>query len=786
MSDPEHLLPSQIVEHWLERTAVLEAPDAEAIMKLVRTYLPPPNAQALFACHPWYRADYPGAEMVDRERLAPSIQVLELERSNPRMYKSHYPLHAAANILFPDATNQSHRAARLVLTGLFADPPGENARRYYEQLLAVRHCISRAIDTVTAQCWHWRTAGEAFRCALNGRKLDDKTLQDLQCFQQLLNGQRKVGVNVQNQSPGENNETQRKHQRNIEAVRNRLNAAPRPPSEPREREPSRRAASDDGSTPRIGASSYQSVSPSGRTSGAENADPDGPTRLKRTQPSALTPADDRAQVRQQARIAATDILPAATDPQTLPFGRIHEALEAVADADALWALAWLTLTTAMPPQRLALLRAASRMPRDHTPHWNGQRLSYRLESGPAPAGGDGDNLVVVLTLPESVRHALTAIGGDQPLAHAAKSLDNRWSHAFRDRAGTVPTLMRMRATAELRNQSHIGERAAALALSGRYSFGHRAPGAYRRFEPGELQSHFERANTTMASSLFERANVGAKLAYRLNGLRFSSHPPRRASGSGRALPPDRFGQLFQSLQEVGTDMGAQLLEPGRSGATWTEVLQQLVRLQAAMTYLMWSLATGARPVADKTVFIRADKGVYAPHQEAAYLSDKASKSYRERRFVPVIDALAKQLNLNHEACRIGETLLRRRGWSVEDSRPTDRQDLAAYLALGRGGVARWRVYRQADFAADLRRAAPDAAGAIAPNAARHTVASELRRTLSEAHVDTLLGHARINLDLLAPASSAAPDWRALRQALQALLERTSIQPRTIKALYHVG
>lgn len=786
MSDPEHLLPSQIVDHWRERTAVLEAPDAQAIMELVRTYLPPPNAPALLACHPWYRADYPGADMVEQERLAPFVQMLDLDRSNPRRYKSHYPLHTAANILFPDAANQSHRAARLVLTGLFADPPGENARRYYEQLLAVRHCLSRAIDAITEEFWGWRSAGEAFRRALNGRQLDDKTLQELQCFQQLLNGQRKVGVNVQNQSPGENSKTQRKHQRNIEKMRDRLAAAPRPPSGPRERGPGHRAEGDDATTTRIGGSSYQSVSPSGRTSGAENADPDGPSRLKRTQPSALTPADDRAQVRQQARIAATDVLPAATDAQTLPFGRIHEALEVVAESDVLWALAWLTLTTAMPPQRLTALRTAKGIPRDYSPHWDGQRLAYRLESGPAPAGGDGDNLVVVLTLPESVRHALTAIGGDRPLARAAKSLDNRWSHAFRDRAGTVPTLMRMRATAELRNQSHIGERIAALALSGRYSFGHRAPGAYRRFEAGELQSHFERANTAMASSLFERADVGATLAHRLNGLRFSSHPPRRASGSGRALPPDRFGPLFQSLHEAGTDMGAQLLEPGRSGATWTAVLQQLVRFQAAMTYLMWSLATGARPVADKTVFIRADKGIFAPHQEAAYLSDKASKSYRERRFVPVIDALAKQLDLNHEACRIGDTLLRRRGWSIEDARPTDRQDLAAYLAFGRGGVARWRVYRQADFAADLRRAAPDAAGTIAPNAARHTVASELRRTLSEAHVDTLLGHGRINLDLLAPASSAAPDWRALRQALQALLERTSIQPTTIEALYHVG
>lgn len=790
MTDANHLLPSAVIRSWDAVTAdALSAVETETIMTVVRAYLPPCTEQALKQCLVHYHADFPDDEGPNHKQVNELCQRLDLEAGNLGRYATQYPLHAAVTQRFGRTDHDGHRAARLVLVGLFSAARGGNADLYYSQLLQVRRCLIRALGQVQGDHENWRSAAEAFLHALTKpagglSQSGPNAKADLQMLRDIVSGNRAVAVNKKVQPTGVKRPRPPRQSPDSE-LRERLVRHQSPPSAAaREEALAREESRVNDAQAVIGGATYQVVSSQKRASNDEPADDTAPTWLRRTQPSALTPSDDRAMMRQAPRMAATSALVAKTDPQRLPLGRALEALAFLGDDDLQWAFAWLMLTTGMPSARLAGLRASSHAPVDGKPHWHNNTLTYRLADGPVAAGPAGTNQLVSLTLPRAVQDALTGDSKCEPFAGVAKTIDNRLAHAFRHAPGITPTLLRLRATAELQILGHAQDTVAARALGGHYSLAYAAPAAYRQFAPGELQALFEASTSALTNALGAHGEPSPALARRIALMQFPESAPESTTGSARALIPGEVHALFSGLHAAGTRSGAHLLQMANGESGWTGVLQQVVHAQAAMTYLLWALSTGARPIATKTVFVVADPGVHAAHQAAAYLSDKASGAYRERRLVPVIDALAKQLDLHREACRITQTLLERRGWCVHEARHPDQKALPARLVTNRDQTAEWQVFRQADYKTALTQAGLDTEAAVAANATRHTVATRLREVLPDAQVDALLGHARLGLGVFAPASTTTPDWRGLREALEGVLRDSQLKPATIEALYH--
>ena len=790
MPDSAHLLPSLVLERWETLTGALSAQEAPSIMRLAETYLPPCTKQALMESLSQYSVDYPGTAMpsiVDLERMCDTLSVAQ---AYPRHYATQYPLHAAIHKLFRHSDHTGHRTARLVLVGLFRRSVGDNPDVYYAQLLTTRRCLAAVVDQVNGDHRDWHSAAEEFRLALNGhvarqRHDDHRVQEDLRAFQNLLTGHWRVGIGRKNQPRGITRQRTTR-QKTDTAIQQRLTSYATPPSgAARAQALARQEARGDDGALRIGTAEYQPAPAPSRASATEPADSDAAERVRRPNPTALTPEDDRALMRRAPRMAATSAIVALTDPQRLPMGRILEALAALTDHDEQWAFAWLVLTTGLAPSRLERLRASPGIPGEDTPYWHEGILSYRVMDGPVAAGPDGDNQLVTLALPYAIRQVLWATGKDEPFVGVAKSTDDRLARAFWVASGTTPTLLRLRATAELHILEHAQDTVAGRALGGRHSVAYAAPAAYRKFAPGELQSLFEAITKALTTAIGALGEPDPALARRIDAMRFPGTGHGRTSGSARALTPAGVCEVFTSLHAAGARQGTHLLQMPGHEREWVGILEEVFNAQAAITYLAWALATGGRPVGPKTVFIVADKGVFTTHDTVAYLSDKASGAYRERRLVPVIHALSQQLTLHGEAQRITEALLQRRGWSVCDARHPDQRDLPARLRVpGRGQTAEWRAFRQADFRAALSRAGCTAGGQLADNAPRHTVATHLRQVLPEAQVDALLGHARLGLGISAPASTTTLDWRGLREALGTLLDESGFQPTTMDALYH--
>lgn len=787
----EHLLPGEICQAWEERLAPLPGAHRDALMVLIGTYLPPASGPALRACHRYFDADHASSHALDIDVLNTALTQLGLPRENPRAYKVHHPLYAAVTGTFSPLSHPGHRAARLVMTGLFARSTGSNAGLYYSQLLTVRRCLALVTEEVNGDYDHWRSAADAFRDALIANKANPglgpnvaERLARLQQFRELINGAREIGVNRVSRPTGTRRSRPADPQVDLRLEERLTQAAPPPSPAARERALEREEARVDATSTRIGGAVYSPTPPPSRAAGDEPADPDTAEHVQRQTASALTPADDHALLRQGPAMAATSTLIAHTDPGRLPLGRIHEALEVISDCGAQWAFTWLILTTGMPPERLARLRACPQATEREEPHWHNDTLTYRVLDGPV-AVGNGDNQCITLTLPVGITQALADLAASTPFAALHKRIDQRLKRALRNTPGMLPTVRRLRASAELQLLPEARDSVAARALTGHYSLAYAAPAAYRAYPPGELQALFASTSTTLAQSLLARAAPTPALAQRLEAVCAFPQATPHASGSGRALAPAELKPLFLGLRDAGARLGEQFTQYRGPERAWAEALVQVVRVQAAYTYLAWALATGARPVARKTVFVWADKGVHAQHQAGAYLSDKASGAYRERRLVPVIQPLAQQLHRNREACNTAEQLLLRRRWSVRDPRGTDQKALPAHLVRTTKRTTEWRVFRQRDLAATLEETGIGTGATFAANATRHTVASQLRQTVPEAQVDALLGHARAGRGVFAPASTGTMDWAGLRAALETLLQDAGFRVARIEALFDV-
>ncbi|MBK1735810.1 hypothetical protein CKO15_11075 [Halorhodospira abdelmalekii] len=759
------LLPDAVCAQWRERLRDLgDIRLRDAIMAVVATHLPPVSQAALRDSLPLFARDYGPPAGFPLEQLRSHVGALGLPGGYPQRYRTPYPLHAAITRVFP-----SEPPARRVLVDWFRTSPGDNAQIYYRQLLAVRRCLQLcqpALADVAPKegarvCWQ----------ALNAMTLDAKQQDDARLFFELLQAQRQVGVNQVYQPTGK-----RPRGPDPELLRAPLlERADRqrgaPPS-------GGRTAGQD--TPGEGDSAQRTLASAryrprrdARTRRqAEPADPDHPQTWEREQPSALTETDDRFAQRHGPRLAATSVLNTPTDLHRLPTGRVVQALLVLAKDPLDWAYAWLLLTTALPPQRLATLQRAGSAPEGQTPHESAGLLIYRLLDGPV-AVGTGANCQVTLRLPAGIAQALADAPHQAPFTGQPGRINRRLRRALDGTPGLLPTADRLRASAELRIEAHARDAVAARALTGRFGLAQNAPAAYRRFVSGELQGLFEAVTDEWAQAVDQRAADDPDLAQRLAALRFESEPSEAMepvpTGSGRAVPPAAYEPWLRRLRRGADGIGAHLLQLPPNDPRCAEKLLQVVRLHAAYTSLLWLLATGARPIGPRTEWVVAERGVLAAAHPAAYLADKSSGVYRERRVIPVCRPLEQQLQVHERVRTMVVQLLERRGFTVTDQRPTAQQALPAELVRLRRDTLECRLFTQPRLEAALREAGlePDRQ---ARNAPRHTVATVLRERLAQRQVDAVLGHARAGLGVWAPGSTEGFDAAAVYRAFTELLD----------------
>ncbi|AXY43944.1 hypothetical protein [Halomonas sp. JS92-SW72] len=476
---------------------------------------------------------------------------------------------------------------------------------------------------------------------------------------------------------------------------------------------------------------------------ADTPDLDIPV-LERATPSQLTPADDRRAARQAVQMAATQTLATQEDVHRLTPWQIQQVLS-LPLPPAEWVLIRLLLVTGMPVSRLITLQ---RSPHDSEstadapadpPQWHPASATwrYRLRDGPSPApDGSTAHLWVTLRLPEDLNDALLSIASETPLAGSTSRLNRHLRRAFGDTPGITPTAERLAATSALLMRPLAPDNHAVLTLKGQYGMLDAAPAAYRQLDGTSLQQLFDAGMSRC-------------------GIRTLSSPPAPASaqpvGSCRALTASAWQSWTTRLQEA----IAQAREPLDIWLPPTPLpiasVVAYVQLVTAYTYLGWLLATGARPASANTHTIITGT--------RAWIRDKGSRRGTESRVIPLHASIMQQLQSHRALVEQTLALMTRHEYPIEDQRRPDQQGPTWFsLTQHRRPHCQLRAIRHADLRQVLSRLIDEAPrmDALLPadNATRHSTTTALYRTIPEAELDALVGHARIGRDRTHPRANA--------------------------------
>lgn len=776
-SRAEPRLPESIQSDWAPFLNSLHASWQQWGWRLVRTYLPPLSVEALAFVDALYTADWDR----DRPDQTPWSDLLNpdevsLTQSAPRRIRTSHPLFAAIYQFFPDH-DLGHARARHLLLAYLAEPEApEDAlepQAYYDDALALRRCLE-ALDSSNrlSQLPTFPALPDLVQAldALPEEALAEKGLEDkIQTIRSLTERKRFVGTRQFHQH--NRTRTTRLPRREL----TRATPGSRPKNKRRSGGGSDRAGTDS-SEPVIGGRRYQrKAAPGGKAKNEEPGDPDTPQRMERTEPSALTPADDWLALRRTGGMPPTVPVTALTDPARLPTTLLVQAFNVLSKADAeAWALAWLVVTTGMNPQRLkALEEATSTTIPDWAPQWHRgeQLLSFRLRDGPAHAEEDtaGANRVVALPLPHGLQRALAAGSSPQPLAEEGPHANKILRQAFQQAPGPTPRLSRLRASAWAWIRPRAWDPVAAALLSGQFGAGLSSQAAYRALNADEIATLFRSTNKDLANHLANAPEAEAALKDRMAGISFPDTTPSGTVGSSRTYPLGAFELTLSLLQEAFTQVGDQARAARGNPDLEAVALQQLVNIQALYGYLGWLLATAARPIGPKTAF--------QPLGWAWFLADKASARYQEVRVLPPVAPVQTHLEQATEDRNRVLRHLDRRGWSAKDQRKESQRALPALLSNNKGQVFRVQALHQPDFETWMGRLELDAFMPTPANAARHTMATQLRGRLPASLVDAYLGHHGHGADRLGPASSVAiTAWQPLTDQITEVLDRVGFVP----------
>ena len=768
---------SAILEVWRDDLPAEFELDTSQLSEVITITMAPPWAGAIDAI-----------EALAAEtgiRLDVDLRSAGLNPTRPSKLKQEYPLFAALQGSLqraekaPEKTS-AERARRQILCGLFGRFDGEEPSIYYAQFLEIRRCLERLGEKMPPPDENWQATAWAAHAAGEAQKATDKlapveTSEWLENFRKLLARERGVGERLREGGggyAGARTATERLGDKDLRdrdfgrSMRESFGHRRGPPPRPDRADPTLAAPGTDTLHVRMSGIRAKAT--------AASSDFEATLAIELAGESTTSPKDGRRVAQIIADRAAESAMQSAADRSLLSPSRVRDALEVLANEPLDFLYAWLVLTTSIDPERLMLLTKSAASPEAEAPHFDGEILTYRLQNGPSPGADDDNNLTVEITLPPRIAHYLRTWGEERPFANRRNAVDRQLAHRLGNTPGETPTLRRLRKTGAYRLERLAETRNNAQMLSGGFNHGQIVPGTYRRVTAEALQDLFAQHNEALAAELLEKSPPGNGLEPWLDALKVSHESPARPTGSARALAPEDYRGIFEALRSALIRARKAITRAPKGSIAEAKARTEYLRLLAAQTYLAFQLGTGARPIAERAIAARVSKGVQSPQHALIYIRDKDSQAYGEARLLPMANALGKALDGLEEAVDESKKKLEAAGWRITDARGKDREDLPAWIELGRGHEAVIQVFTNAEFARVLK-----AYGINDPrpsaNATRHTVCTALDGVLDEASVHAVMGHTGAGGTYFQPESLASLDLGAVKNALADGLHRAGFR-----------
>ena len=513
----------------------------------------------------------------------------------------------------------------------------------------------------------------------------------------------------------------------------------------------------------------------------EPADPPGPqVRIPFD-----NPYSDRVSLQRQERVNLTklqnDSVVSATDYHRLPPDVRARAIAALHQAgDGPFLFGWLITTLGLPINRLAeTIASVGALPGDE-PQYDPEKgvLKYRIKTGAAPVG-DGQNRIIELSLPAPLRrifnqllqekqHVVSA-GGEpvKPLYSAQYTARRCLQPAFSDQSGPPVTLRALGSGALEMLMPLCSDEVEALLFTGNPGHYHAAADAYRTSEISKLNQIYAAVCEKLAAEVVD-VHPHAKRA--LEMLRSPAEGVERDYGVGtrrhaaasewRAFFSDRRRDWSVAARE------AQFAPPrSRERLEW---LTSQYQFAAAYAYLGWSIGACARPTSRRSSICVSS--------EAMYISDKSSKSFKERRVLPLAPAIKAQIAMAQQLLEtIRLTIAQNGGPQLRDRRGGHNAGLPPWVYINRHGIhitdLRMRHLRawSKEHGYPLHQ--------WASNVTRSSGVVGLRHSLPSVVLDAQTGHARGSRDASSTWSGLTRPalFHELQQGVEQLLRDVGFQ-----------
>ena len=426
--------------------------------------------------------------------------------------------------------------------------------------------------------------------------------------------------------------------------------------------------------------------------GGEPADPPGPQiRIPFD-----NPYSDRVSLQRQERVDLTklqnDSVVAATDYHRLPPGVRAQAIAALHQAgDGPFLFGWLIATLGLPINRLAATTAGGGVLGGDEPQYDSEKgvLRYRVKTGAVPID-DGQNRIIEVYLPAPLRRIFNGLHQDKwrvaspgeetvkPLYSAQYAARRCLQRAFSDQSGPPVTLRALGSGALEMLMPLCCDEVEALIFTGNPGHYHAAADAYRTSEVSKLNEIYAAVCDKLAAEVVEFDPHAKRV---LEMLRSPTEEVERDYGVGtrRYVAASEWRAFFSDLRRDWRKAAREVrFAPPRS----PERLERLARqyqFAAAYAYLGWSLGACARPTSRRSRVCLSNEGMY--------ISDKSSKSFKERRVLPVAPAIKAQIAMAQrlfEEVRL--TVEQNGGPQVRDRRGGQNSGLPPWIYINRHGL----------------------------------------------------------------------------------------------------
>jgi hypothetical protein len=517
------------------------------------------------------------------------------------------------------------------------------------------------------------------------------------------------------------------------------------------------------------------------TDGGEPADPPGP----QVRIPFENPYSGRVSLQRQERVNLTklqnDSVVSATDYHRLSPDVRAKAIAALHQAgDGPFAFGWLIATLGLPINRLAEMTAgADALPGDEPQYNPGTGvLSYRVKTGAVPVG-NGENRVVALSLPAPLPRIINRLIRDKerkvppgeesvkPLYAAQFAARRCLRRVLHDQPGPPVTLRALGSGALEMLMPLCCDEVEALLFTGNPGHYHAAAEAYRTSEVSKLNEIYADVCKKLAAEVVD-IDPHAKRALKI--LRSPTEGVERdySVGTGRHVSASQWRAFFTDLRRDWRKAKREVLFAPPRSRERVERLTSLYQFAAAYAYLGWSLGACARPTSRRSrICVSGDD---------MYVSDKSSKSFKERRVLPVAPTVRAQIAMAEDL--LEEVLLtveQSGGPQVRDRRGGNNSGLPPWVYVNRHGVHITDLTMRHLGAWSQERGYP--LHQWASNVTRSSGIVMLRRFLPSVVLDAQTGHARGSRDASSTWSGLTRPalFDALQKGVEQLLRDVGFQ-----------